>query len=1079
MQSIANGIRSIVRTPLKTALFTVLLTGLSVLLCVSFCILGAVTGYLHSAEEYFHTVAEIEFMGEQYPDRTVWDEAVPAAMEAHSEELSRLLSHDAVLGFEPDESCLSIVEGLFRRDGSVYNPKACVLEVSILGFDDQLGVYNAIVSRSLYSVRNMQDKLVQVEFATALDESEVEDLLPTESPSGETGDQGSGVGSSISFDGGGSVIYITGQKVDLETGGHYLIAGWLTSGFSSADLVMAEEISFEDEGSIVTTPFFERTDGIELSDDDPFVRLAKILNVQNNGCRVTYTDSIEDTIPFHLGIMRVKKGGRLFTEEEYASGAKVCIVSSKITGLLDLDVGDKLDMSIYTSKADIYDPSKLLEVDSGEYEIIGIFADVENYPYQIFLPGARSRGFTPVTGYSLGRFLLENRKVSDFLAASAPLTEAGFRVTIYDQGYSAATEPIKELQFISTIFLAVSLLLTLVTLILQSHIFVTRQRETAQTMDKLGAGKRRICVYFISAALIIALVAALLGCVISRLIEGRVFALMQRFATQFAEQDLRFSYTRLAQTRTLEFAPKSGPGVYAAAAGTLLLGTAVFTLCFALSAIKEKRRKRLPKKHAAPVLRGGTSKLSGPLKYSVLSIRRGLVRTLAVLAVCAAAALFFGRLTSSLDGYRAQLEEYKSSAVISCYATDFYGRSADKLLLRPTPMIRLIESGEAERFCATNNIGGCTVLGVGITAEGEKKELDLSLPASEFALESLGMSVMRDRPLVSTPSVERSPQFRSSEPEITWLEGYEDSFSLKYMGPVCAMSETAMREHGIRLGDAVMLLTSQKDARGGLYLGHALFKVAASYISPSTSKTVYIPLTPYLQISGRSPYEDYEIGMDFVPAPEDAERPTLDTNISWQLEGFEEDHGTVEIDGHSYEFTRPERPLSSFTFRLKDNSRIDALRDALAESGYTWVRSGDRLKNYAVIDDAVFLNTTHSMQRQIQYVSALYYSLYGAAFMIGAALAWLLTHSRRQETADMRALGTQRTRIFLNFFCEQALLCAAGVGFGLIVSRLISGAWQTVSLVLCGAFVFIWCASCAIGLIAALRGKQLENLREE
>lgn len=1061
---------------MKTALFTVLLTGLAVLLCVSFCVFSAVTGYLRSAEGYFHTEAEIEFMGEQYPDRTVWDEGVSTAMEEHADELSCLLSHDAVLEFEPDESFLSIVDGFFRRDGGVYNPKACVLEVYIMGYDEAQGVYNAIVSRSLYSLRKMQDKLVQVKFATVLNESDAEEPLTTEAPAGETEDPGSGVGSSISFDGGGSVIYVPGQKVDLENGGHYVVAGWLTHGGSSTgDLIMVEEISFEDEGRIVTTPSFERTDGIELSDDDPFVRLAEIMNIQNNGCRVTYTDSIEDTIPFHLGMMRVKKGGRLFTEEEYASGAKVCIVSDKITALLELGVGDKLDMSIFTSEADLYDPSTLTEVDSGEYEIIGIFADVENYSCQIFLPGARSREFTPVTGYTLGRFRLENRKASDFLAAAAPLTEAGFRVTVYDQGYSAATEPIKELQFISIIFLAVSLLLTLVTLILQSHIFVTRQRDAAQTMDKLGAGKRRICFYFISAVLITALVAALLGCVISRLIEGRVFTLMQRFATQFAEQDLRFSYTRLADTRTLEFTPKSGPGVYAAAAGTLILGSAVFTLCFALAAIKEKRLKKRSKKPAVkPVLRGSTSKLSGPLKYSALSLRRGLVRTLAVLAVCAAAALFFGRLTSSLDGYRAQLKEYKSSAVISGYATDFYGRSADKLLLRPTSMIRLIESGEAEHFCATNNIGGCTILGVGITAEGEKKELDLSLPASKFAYESLGISVMRDRPLVSTPSVERSPQFRSSEPEIKWLEGYEDSFSLKYMGPVCAMSETAMREHGIRLGDVVMLLTCQKDARGGLYLGHALFKVAASYISPSTSKTVYIPLTPYLQIDPRGPYEDYEIGMDFVPAPEDAERPTLDTNISWQLEGFEEDRGTVEIDGHSYEFTRPERPLSSFTFRLKDNSRLGDLRQALAECGFTWVRSGDRLKNFAVIDDSVYLNTTQSMQRQIQYVSALYYSLYAAAFLIALALAWLLTNSRKGEIAVMRALGTQRPRIFLNFFIEQFALCAAGLGIGLAASRLIEGPVARLSVLLCAVFLGLWCVSSVFCLFGALRGRELQ-----
>ena len=1057
MQAIKNGIKSTLRTPVKSLLFVVLLTGLAVLLCVSFCVFGAVTGYIKDANSYFHTIAELEFMGEEYPDRTVYDESVNSALSENSEALSALVNSDAVMRFEPEGSFITVIDGFWRKDGAVYNSKAAVLEVCIMSYDEANNMYQAVVSKSYYSLKKMQDKLVSIQFVLELEQE------PEVGPDGNY------------------IIDDDREFPKLETGKHYIMAGVLVRNYYSAgELFLPEEISFTDGGELCTTPFCTETEAGNAAEQELFLRLAEILNVQNNGCRVTYTNAIEDTVPFHQSMMRMKSG-RLFTAEEYESGAKVCVVSSRITGMLELDVGDTLDMSVFSSETDLYDPSSLVPVDSGQYEIIGIFYETENYPCHVFLPGLEEKELLPVTGYTLGRFLLKNELTEGFLRQAEPLIEKGFRIAVYDQGYSAAIEPMRELQFISIIFLAVTLLLAVVTLLLQSHLFVSRQRDAAQTMDKLGSGKTHICLYFLSSALLLSLIGAGPGILISKLIESRVFALMQRFATQFAEQDLRFSYTRLAEIRTLEFAPTAGIGVYAAAAAALILGSLIFTLAFAVNAPKDRNAKKRVKRARAvtPTLRGSTSKLSGPLKYAALSMRRGLVRTLAVLLVCAAAAVFFCRLATSLDGYREQLERYKASAVITGYGTDYYGRSMDKLALRPTPMIRLIESGEADTFCATNNLGYCTVVGVGIRADGTRPELDLSLPASEFGRESLAISLTRERPVVSTPSIERSPQFRASGVEIDWLEGYEESFSIEYKGPVCALSERTMREYGIELGDAVMLLACYTDVSGKLALQHVLLKVVASYSSSSTTKTVFVRLNRIFPISFDDPYTTYEANTDLEPAPEDAEVPTLDTNIGWMLEGFEEDRGTVEFDGHTYEFYQPETTLSSFTFKLSDTSRLDELRDALYDCGFTWVRSGERLKNFAVIDDGVYLNTTHSMQRQIQYVSALYYSLYAAAFIIAAALAWLLTHSRRPEIAVQRALGAQKTRIFFNFFMEQGFLCAAGLGLGLAVSHLLPGGVPRLALILCAAFLGLWCVFAMICLLISLKGRETSLSEKE
>ena len=63
MQATRNGLKSILRTPGKTLLVLAVLTALAMLLSVSFCVVASVTGYLRDADEYFHTVAELEYMG--------------------------------------------------------------------------------------------------------------------------------------------------------------------------------------------------------------------------------------------------------------------------------------------------------------------------------------------------------------------------------------------------------------------------------------------------------------------------------------------------------------------------------------------------------------------------------------------------------------------------------------------------------------------------------------------------------------------------------------------------------------------------------------------------------------------------------------------------------------------------------------------------------------------------------------------------------------------------------------------------------------------------------------------------------
>ena len=1033
MLPIKNSLKSCLRTPGKTLVFTVVLSAVTVLLSVSFCVYAAARGYLRDAEEYFHTIAELEYLGEQYPERDVYDPAVWAAVEENWEALEALLADEAVLAFEPDTPALGFIEGLHRIDRSVYNTRQAVIGVRIMSFDERTRTYTAIVSREYYSLQSYYEKLITVTF------------YDPDEPLRGTAD--------------GTPVFLW-DAPELEVNRRYVLSGYFVSGRTAAACFVPEEIPFEDETGTAVTVGWAETEDYELPEDSDFLRLARVLHLQNDGCRVSYTSAIEDTLPFHQQQTQLTEG-RLFTEAEYAARAEVCILSQSLAGKLGIEAGDRISMEVFTSAGDLYDPAALAPAEAGDYEVVGVCTEAESCPFQVWLPGAKETGLGPVTGYTLGRLRLDNEKTSAFLRRAEALESRGFRVSVYDQGYAAATEPIRELLFIAVLFLAVCLLLAAVALSLQSRLFVSRQRETARTMEALGSGQAHIRVYFLSAAVLLTVCAAGAGCGIARWIEGRVLALLRRLVSQFAAQDTRFSFSRLALVRSLDFDPYPSLTVYLAAAGTLLFGTVLFTLIFTRSVRKDgKARRSAPggKRRAAPG-RGKTSRLSGPLKYALLSLIRSRARTAAALLLCAAAAGFFCRLTASLDSYEAQRNRYQAEAVIRGYGTDYYGRRIDRLSLRPEPILRLLESGLIEDANLTKSIGCCTVLGVAVTAEGVRQMEPYKKPKTKYELESLYLDACRNGLWVSTSSVCGSPQFHHrAASDITWLEGYDERSFLQ-IWPICALSAGLMREKGIHLGDSVLIL-SPIASGNSIHFRQAVLKVVACYASETASKTVFSPLNTGFAFT-EDPFEAYEMLESFqVRYPVEGS----DEILSWKLEALNEE----DLQWVRY---------SSFTFTLRDASRLDALREALAVAGFTWVNSGDRVHNFAMLEDEMYLNTVHSMERQIQYMGALYGSLYLAAGAVGATLAWLLILSRRREIALMRALGTQPLRLLGNFFLEQALLCAFGLGLGLWLAGFLAPV-SGLAVILCASFFGVWCAASLLCLAAGLRRRAQAALTE-
>jgi ABC-type lipoprotein release transport system permease subunit len=1019
MQATGNGLKSVLRTPGKTLLFILILTVTAALLMVSCCVYSVVRGYLTDCNSFFHTIAELEYIGQNYPDQTVYDESFANAVEHNRDTISQLIASDSVLGWEPASSELMLCSEVRRWDEAVPMPDAAVLRVKLYTYEKEYELYTGVVSETLYSRSDFTNRIVMIR--------------------GKDGEP------------------------PLEYPADYLFTGrFYYSGYSGFYTFQLEDASFLDQDDITELPAL-LPGGASEADEAPYRRYAETLHLKNDACRVSYTADMEDLYPFHQQLLTLTDG-RFFTQEEYSAKAKVCVVSERLAGMLGRTVGDTIPFTLFHVDGDLYEPRNRRQIDEDAYQIVGIVSENESYPFWVFLPDADAgKELHPVNGYTLGQFRLENSQVSAFLEAAAPLLEHGFRLNVYDQGYAAATEPMEELQFISGIFLAVCLLLAACALAMQSHLFVSRQREAARTMYAMGSGRIHVCVYFLSAAMTLTLCGAVFGAVLSKAAENWVFGVLQRFAVQFAEQDLRFSATRLAITRTLEFDPVSPPGAYFSAVGILAGGTLLFTLVFALLGLRERKTKQKKAvKQIAPKRAARVSRLSCKLKYGLLSLLRGRSRTTAVLLLGLAVTLFFSHLTSSLNSYREQLNAYKSNAVITGNATDYYGKRISGLRLNSSAVGALATSDLVESFCVTSNLGHVKILG----AEG-KAQIPFDLPsAGSYAYESVLFFLSKEPAWAGTSSISDSPLFHFSEGgSVEWLDGWSEAdftrtdVAKSSFAPVaCAMPQAMMEQYGIALGDVVNIAVSYYNSgKGTDKIKTMQLLVVASYLAPVDSNTIFSPITFTHQnvFSFVSRYhDDQQYWIEDTPYSGKYLNTLLDRGLSLWLD------------------------YSSFTFTLKDSKRLDELRAAMDEAGFTWVHSGERVKPFAMIEDDVYLNTVHSMERQIQYVSVLYAALYLLAGVIGFALAWLLILSRRKEIAVMRALGTQPGRIVGSFLLELLLLMAAGLVLGLLLCRVTGIRANQTQLLLTAAFLSVWTLSALLCLNTGLRKQSFAALTE-
>ena len=341
--------------------------------------------------------------------------------------------------------------------------------------------------------------------------------------------------------------------------------------------------------------------------------------INSHSFGVMTTNDFSGIPAFNLGNVYMKEG-RAITDEEFASGAKVCILNRELATLQNWKVGQKINFDFYeydyftnaTSKNSVLAPRYLFTspdhfFDSGEYEVVGIY-DVRpmtgsstiseaaiSVPWNtIYIPeksleNAPAEEDRPVTG-ALLTIWLENGKIEPFIERMNELGITGAkqgdyeaRFTFYDQGYSRIQPSLEALSGTAELLLILSSSLLVIAALLLAFFYAQSQKQSIGTMRLLGCSKARAFAAVMLSALIIAVTGALIGAAIGHALTAGVGESIMANANQTPEEFLAFSAYLAESTQVeVEFALGADAKVSLltclAALGLFIAGTLVFVL---------------------------------------------------------------------------------------------------------------------------------------------------------------------------------------------------------------------------------------------------------------------------------------------------------------------------------------------------------------------------------------------------------------------------------------------------------------------------------------------------------------------
>lgn len=1044
---IRNGILNTVRAKGKTVLFTLLIFILTLSLSFGIGLWSYCAQTLQVMDETYTSIAVVEYMGEQYPQEYVADDAARQAME-------QLEDYSQISGVELWEATswgTALSEG-YQRNGSTipYEDQVVVAVFNVV--PQQELVWGPLPSNDLPSSyilfegdrvtvnlggRKVWEKIPFYDFSTQdMDTSQLPDVYCYMSKGFTLVDQTQGIKQDISrlveqnqyfqyYEETGELYgnYIanvgytgiigknlysyegkSGVLIQIdpgdsgfapEKGKRYLVHGTLfDSGNSNRAMVVSDfyEGCEESPWTCVETyddPVFQ---------DSIFVDYAEKYELGNNYIRVDSSDDIEALEPFQQGTLYLTEG-----RYPQAGESGVCVISNDIAQSLNLAVGDSLPLSMMQATEN--DPFALEETgDTRTWTIVGVVNQSEGYEGRVWVSRGEEIPQTPLFGYQLGRAVLDNNLAAEAVEQMEAVSPDGVRITLYDQGYAAAAQPLQAMESTAQGITFASLVGVLAVLCLFAFLFVGRQQQAVDVMTCLGTPKNQIRLWLLSGATLVSGIAVLAGAVVSALSLQVLIPLALHAAEAFYAADQRYSNGALGVTK--EVAQSQQLALWPSLVSAAVVFVLALVLCVAFVGQAQRKNTLRRGKTRVRVPKSKTSVAGkGAVRFAWLSARRGGLRSAVVPVVALVLSGFLGLLMATAQGWEEQRRSLYESTTITGQFTSTNGRQyTDLTLAYPW---RLWDSGMLSDIQVSGSL---------------HYWLPDEIP--QFADNEYGIArkeswIAQQPSMVFLNGLQVAPEFIYGDvPEITWLDGWDESFLSDPDNPgnwnetmPCVASQRWMKEHDLSLGDEIVVNCEN------MY-GDWTVQIVGSFAPAGKQDNLYFPLCYW----------------SLPPWQADDERETYSPTGSF---------------------------LSS-RFTLRSAYDLEAFRDYLAQEGYNQPGGSGSNRVTVVLNDHIFTQTVQALNRYITLGQILFPVLFVLMGVLGFVVSWLMVNGRRMEFAIMRGMGASKGRVFGSFFLEQMGLCLMGC----VLSGLVLTLWSGQGMVWLAAAGFAVCylLGCAVAV---------------
>ena len=293
----------------------------------------------------------------------------------------------------------------------------------------------------------------------------------------------------------------------------------------------------------------------DIKNDPVWAEYVQAAMYTSSSFAVTLTENLQLIPAWYQGAMYLNEG-RMITEEEYASGAKVCMVSAQLAAYQGWQIGDKIEMHLYAYDGfydeistpqtnSVYDKNYLSHPDylkdcggffeEDTYEIVGIYGQKEFSDFgetaeevfynpwnSIYIPAnaAPNAPQGPIQP-SLITIELKNGSIDQFKAAVEEMGltdqtpgEYEIKFSYFDQGYSKIQPGLVEMNKNAKLLLGLSAVLLAVTMLLMAFLFSRQHRHSAGILRLLGGSRGQAFIAILACAAAVAAAGGILGTIL-------------------------------------------------------------------------------------------------------------------------------------------------------------------------------------------------------------------------------------------------------------------------------------------------------------------------------------------------------------------------------------------------------------------------------------------------------------------------------------------------------------------------------------------------------------------------------------